>query len=210
MGIFQESDRPHAGRHYTEKLIDPIREFKNWFDAAMQAGMKEPNAMTLATATRTGRPSARVVLLKGFDEKGFVFFTNYESRKGRELAGNGWAALVLYWQPLGRQVRITGRVTRVTASESDTYFHSRPLGSRYSAAVSDQSRVLKSRAILEAKLEKLKEAYRDDGPPRPKHWGGYRVRPDEIEFWQQGEFRLHDRVRYRRRGNRWVMDRLSP
>ena len=171
--------------------------------------------MTLATTTPDGRVSARVVLLKGFDQRGFVFFTNYDSRKGRELRANARAALVFYWEPLGRQVRITGRVTKVTAEESDAYFASRPLGSRYSAAVSRQSRPIASRNELEQRLAKMKEQYREDGPPRPNNWGGYCVRPDEIEFWQQGEFRLHDRVRYRRRGGRqstdgWVVDRLSP
>jgi len=191
-------------------LTDPIRQFKDWFDAALRAGIKEANAMTLATSTRDGKPSARMVLLKGFDERGFVFFTNYESRKGLELAGNARAALVFYWEPLGRQVRVTGRVTKVTPAESDEYFETRPLGSRFSAAVSRQSKVIASREVLENALLKLKATYPEDGPPRPKNWGGYRVRPDEIEFWQQGEFRLHDRVRYRRRGARWVMDRLSP
>ncbi|MBZ5601575.1 MAG: pyridoxamine 5'-phosphate oxidase [Acidobacteriia bacterium] len=195
---------------YTNKLTDPIRKFNRWFDAAAKAGIKEPNAMTLATATRDGKPSARMVLLKGVDHGGFVFFTNYESRKGRELAQNARAALVFYWEPLGRQVRVTGRVSRVTAKESDEYFATRHLGSRYSASASNQSRVIASRAVLERKLARLKEKYRDDGPPRPIHWGGFRVQPDEIEFWQAGEFRLHDRVRYRRRGSSWVMDRLSP
>jgi len=166
--------------------------------------------MTLATATRDGKPSARIVLLKGVDKDGFVFFTNYESRKGRELVENARAALVFYWEPLGRQIRITGRVTKVTPKESDEYFASRPLGSRYSAAVSNQSRVIASHAVLERKLIQLKKKYLDVGPPRPIHWGGFRVRPDEIEFWQAGEFRLHTRIRYRRRGTRWIMDRLSP
>jgi len=197
-------------QNYTEKLTDPIRLFQEWFDAALHAGLKQPNAMTLATATRDGKPSARIVLLKGFDQRGFVFFTNYESRKGRELAKNARAALVFYWEPLGTQVRITGRVSKVTAAESDAYFGSRPLGSRFSAAVSRQSRVIGSREKLEHRLAKLKAQYPEDGPPRPKHWGGYRVRPDEIEFWQHGEFRLHDRIRYRRRGSAWVADRLSP
>jgi pyridoxamine 5'-phosphate oxidase len=196
-------------------MADPIQQFQEWFDAAIKAGLNEPNAMTLATSTRAGHVSARVVLLKGFDERGFVFFTNYESRKGRELRANARAALVFYWQPLGRQVRITGRVTKVAPAESDAYFASRPLGSRYSAAVSRQSRPIGSRAELEARLAKMKERCRDEGPPRPSNWGGYRVRPDEIEFWEQGEFRLHDRVRYRRRRgpdsvDRWVVDRLSP
>jgi pyridoxamine 5'-phosphate oxidase len=191
--------------------LDPIRLFRKWFDAALKAGMKEPTAMTLATATRDGKPSARMVLLKGFDQDGFVFYTNYESRKGRELAENARAALVFYWPPLDRQVRITGRVSKVSAAESDAYFASRPLGSRFSAATSRQSSVIASRALLEKRLAELTARYPEAGPPRPKNWGGYRVRPDEIEFWQQGEFRLHDRMRYRRRRDgSWKVDRLAP
>jgi len=167
--------------------------------------------MTLATATRKGKPSARMVLLKGVDPRGFVFFTNYESRKGSELRENPRAALVFYWAALDRQVRVTGRVSPVTPEESDAYFGTRALGSRFSAAVSKQSSVVKSRAALEADLAKLKARYPEAGPPRPKYWGGYRVDPDEIEFWQQGEFRLHDRLRYRKRGDgTWRIDRLAP
>jgi len=190
---------------------DPIRQFQKWFKLAQKAGLKEPNAMTLATAAKAGKPSARMVLLKGVDERGFVFFTNYESRKGAELNENPRAALVFYWPALDRQIRVTGRVSKVTAAESDDYFGTRALGSRFSAAVSAQSSVLKSRAALEADLEKLKAQYPENGPPRPKHWGGYRVDPDEIEFWQQGEYRLHDRLRYRkRRDGTWRIDRLAP
>jgi pyridoxamine 5'-phosphate oxidase len=190
---------------------DPIRQFKKWLQAAHKAGLKEPTAMTLATATRTGKPSARMVLLKGVDPRGFVFFTNYESRKGRELAENSYAALVFYWAALDRQIRVIGRVSKVTPAESDEYFKSRPLGSRFSAAVSKQSSIVKSRAALEAGLAKLKARYPETGPERPKHWGGYRVHPAEIEFWQQGEFRLHDRLRYRkRRDGTWRIDRLAP
>lgn len=167
--------------------------------------------MTLATADRDGKPSARMVLLKGVDDRGFTFFTNYLSRKGHQLAINPRAALVMYWPALDRQVRVTGRVRKVTAAESDAYFYSRPVGSRFSAAVSRQSTVIESRAILESDLRELKKRYREQGPPRPKHWGGYRVQPDEIEFWQQGEYRLHDRLRYRRqRGGSWKMERLAP
>jgi pyridoxamine 5'-phosphate oxidase len=152
-----------------------------------------------------------MVLLKGIDARGFSFFTNYLSRKGLELAQNARAALVLYWPALDRQIRITGRVVKLSATESDAYFSSRAAGSRFSAAVSPQSKVIASRAVLESKLAKLKAEYRDDAPPRPKHWGGYLVRPDEIEFWQQGEYRLHDRLRYRHTGNgAWKMDRLAP
>jgi len=177
----------------------------------VKAELDEPNAMTLATASGNGKPSARMVLLKGFDERGFVFYTNYQSRKGRELEENPRAALVLFWQPLARQIRIEGRVTKVTAQESDAYFHSRPLGSRFSASISKQSAVIPSRAVLLEKLKKIEEKYPKGDPPRPIHWGGFRVHPNEIEFWQGGSFRLHDRIRYRRRRDgSWRVDRLSP
>ncbi|HTB11761.1 MAG TPA: pyridoxamine 5'-phosphate oxidase [Bryobacteraceae bacterium] len=190
---------------------DPIKLFKSWFDAAVNAKLKEPNAMTLATATRKGKPSARVVLLKSFDEHGFVFYTNYNSRKGRELGENPHAALVLFWPALARQIRITGRVAKVSAEESDAYFQSRPLGSRFSAAISKQSSVIPSREFLLQKLKKIEEKYPKGDPERPTNWGGYRVHPNEIEFWQGGAFRLHDRVRYRRRRDgSWSVDRLSP
>jgi pyridoxamine 5'-phosphate oxidase len=190
---------------------DPIRLFKKWFDAAVRAEIEEANAMTLATATRDGKPSARMVLLKGFDQRGFVFYTNYDSRKGRELAQNPRAALVLFWQPLRRQIRITGRVTKVSAEESDKYFESRALGSRFSASISKQSSVIASREVLLKKLKKIEEKYPKGDPPRPINWGGFRVHADEIEFWQGGEFRLHDRIRYRRsRDGGWRVDRLSP
>jgi pyridoxamine 5'-phosphate oxidase len=190
---------------------DPIRQFQKWLDLARRSDLKEPTAMTLATAGRDGKPSARMVLLKGADEQGFVFFSNYESRKGRELNDNSRAALVFYWAELDRQVRVTGRVSKLSAADSDAYFASRPPGSRFGAAVSKQSSVIASRAVLEQGLAKLKAEYPDTGPPRPKHWGGYRVRPDEIEFWQQGEHRLHDRLLYRRRRDgAWRIERLSP
>ena len=175
-----------------------IRQVQKWLDLARAAGVKEPTAMTLSTATANGQPSARMVLLKGIDDRGFSFFTNYLSRKGRELAENPHAALVLYWAALDRQVRITGRVSKLSAAESDEYFNSLPAGSRFSAAVSPQSSVIESRSALERKLAKLKAEYPDAPPPRPNHWGGYVVRPTEIEFWQQGENRLHHRLRYRR------------
>jgi pyridoxamine 5'-phosphate oxidase len=202
----------HAFRlHWKLANIDPFRLFKQWFQAAEAAGIAEPNAMTLATATKAGKPSARMVLLKGFDKRGFVFYTNYQSRKGRELAENPHAALVLFWQPLERQIRITGRVAKVTSEESDEYFHSRPLGSRFSASISKQSAPVASRQILLEKLKKIEEKYPNGDPPRPLHWGGFRVDPTEIEFWQGGAFRLHDRLRYRRRRDgSWTVDRLSP
>jgi pyridoxamine 5'-phosphate oxidase len=197
--------------HWKLAESDPIRLFKKWFDAAVRAELKEPNAMTLATATREGKPSARMVLLKGFDEQGFVFYTNYKSRKGQELEQNPHAALVLFWQPLERQIRITGRVTKVSAEESTKYFQSRPLGSRFSASISNQSSVIASRAVLLERLRKIEEKYPNGDPPRPIHWGGFRVHPNEIEFWQGGKFRLHDRIRYRRRRDgSWRVDRLSP
>jgi pyridoxamine 5'-phosphate oxidase len=191
-------------------LPDPIQQFREWFDAALAAGIREPTAMTLATATRDGHPSARMVLLKGVDHRGFVFFSNYESRKGRELDENPHAALVFYWAPLDRQIRVTGRVSKIDGRESDAYFDSRPVGSRFSAAVSRQSQVIESRETLDRALEELKARYPGGSPPRPTYWGGYVVEPDEIEFWQQGDHRLHDRLRYRRVGSDWHVDRLAP
>jgi pyridoxamine 5'-phosphate oxidase len=189
---------------------DPIDRFKEWFDAAVAAGLREPNAMTLATATRDGRPSARMVLLKSVDERGFGFYTNYESRKGHEIEENAYAALVFYWAQLERQIRVTGRVSKMSAAESDAYFHSRPRGSRLAAVGSRQSKVIESREELDHALAELRIRYPEGSPPRPDYWGGYLVEPDEIEFWQQGEHRLHDRLRYRRDGPDWILERLSP
>jgi pyridoxamine 5'-phosphate oxidase len=199
------------GLSETELDSDPIRQFGLWFDDAESAGLLEPNAMTLATATRDGRPSARMVLLRGFDERGFVFYTNYEGRKGRELADNPYAALVLFWVELERQIRIEGRVERVSAEQSDTYFHSRPEGSQLSALASHQSEVLAGRQGLEERMRELEERYRGQEIPRPDYWGGYRVAPDVIEFWQGRPSRLHDRLRYRKDDEGgWVIERLSP
>ena len=172
--------------------------------------MTEPNAMTLATVGPGGRPSARMVLLKGVDRRGFLFFTNYESRKGRELAANRRAALVFYWREVNRQVRVSGRVSKLSAAESDAYFVTRPQGSRIAALASRQSAVIPSRAILDARYAELVAKYRDGSPPRPINWGGYCVHPDEIEFWQQGPDRLHDRLRYRKGSGGWILERLSP
>jgi pyridoxamine 5'-phosphate oxidase len=199
------------GLHESDLDEDPIRQFQVWFDAAVEAGLPEPDAMTLATASTDGKPSARMVLLKLADERGFVFFTNYESRKGRELADNPRAALVLFWVELERQIRIEGRVEPVTAAESDAYFHSRPLGSQLGAAASHQSRVIPGREELEKRVAELEKQYQGGEIPRPDYWGGYRVIPEVIEFWQGRPNRLHDRLRYRRNGeDRWIIERLSP
>lgn len=189
---------------------DPIKQFQHWFEQSVNAQLPEPNAMTLATATKDGVPSARIVLLKGVDQRGFVFYTNYESHKGNELAENPKAALVFLWKQLERQVRIEGRVEKVTAAEADEYFQSRPLESRLGAWTSDQSRVIPNREVLEQRFEALKAKYQNQEIPRPPHWGGYRVIPHLIEFWQGRPSRLHDRLCYRKEGDRWVIERLAP
>jgi pyridoxamine 5'-phosphate oxidase len=190
---------------------NPFRQFDAWFAQAVDAKLPEPNTMTLATVDSRGRPSARIVLIKGVDERGFVFFTNYESRKGRELADNPHASLLFYWIELERQVRIEGTVVKTSPAESDQYFESRPLGSRIGAWASEQSRVIESRAVLEAREKEISEKY-GEHPPRPPHWGGYRLIPDAIEFWQGRPSRLHDRLLYTRavEGGDWQITRLSP
>jgi len=187
---------------------DPLRQFARWFEEAAAAGVAMPEAMALATATADGRPSVRMVLLKGFDERGFSFYTGYESRKGRELAENPRAALLFHWP--GRQVRIEGPVERLPAEESDAYFASRPRGSRLSAIASRQSEVVSSREELEARVAELEERFAGAEPLRPDRWGGFRLVPETYELWQNRDDRLHDRLRYRRNGDDWVVERLSP
>jgi pyridoxamine 5'-phosphate oxidase len=189
---------------------DPITEFRSWFAAAVAAQVPTVNAMTLATVDERGRPSARIVLLKEVDDRGFVFFTNYDSRKGRELASNPAAALVMYWEPLHRQVRIEGTVEKLSAEESDAYFASRPRASQLGAIASPQSQPIASRQELEDRIAALMHEVGDAPPPRPPTWGGFRVVPDRIELWQGQPSRLHDRVRYQRTDGGWVRDRLAP
>jgi pyridoxamine 5'-phosphate oxidase len=189
---------------------DPIAQFSRWFSEALAAEVEEPNAMVLATATSEGAPSARVVLLKGVDERGFVFFTDYRSRKGAELEANPLAALVFRWSELERQVRITGGTARTDKQESEEYYRSRPLGSRLGAWVSHQSRLIPSRDVLERGLAEMERRFADGEVPLPPHWGGYRVRPEAIEFWQGRPNRLHDRIRYVRGKEGWRIERLAP
>jgi pyridoxamine 5'-phosphate oxidase len=188
---------------------DPLRQFERWFEEAREAALEAPDAMTLATATADGRPSARMVLLKGADEGGFAFHTNWESRKGDELAANPRAALLFYWQPLGRQVRVEGLVERVETEASEAYFRTRPLRSRLAAWASPQSRPLADRAELERLYAEAVERF-GENVPLPPHWGGFRVVPEAYEFWQHGDDRLHDRVRYERDGGGWSRTRLAP
>ena len=189
---------------------EPLVQVRRWFAEAEAATLPQPNAMMLATVGPDGQPSARMVLLKEIDDRGFVFFGNYESRKGKELAAQPVAALVLYWQPLHRQVRVEGRVERLTAEDSDAYFATRPRGSQLGAIASPQSQVIADRAVLDRRVAELDAELAGAPPPRPANWGGYRVIPDAIELWQGQTNRLHDRVRYRRAAAGWVKERLAP
>ena len=189
---------------------DPIRQFEAWFADAVAAQIPEPNAMTLATASRDGVPSGRIVLLKGIDAGGFVFYTDYRSRKAAELTENPLAALVFLWKEIERQVRVTGAVSRVTAAEAEAYYRSRPIGSRLGAWASQQSAVIASRDELEARLRDVTARFADGDVPLPPHWGGFRIVPDEFEFWQGRPNRLHDRLRYERTSDGWAVSRLSP
>ena len=205
--------REYASRALSEDAAhaDPIAQFSAWFDEALNSQLIDVNAMALATASPAGEPAARIVLLKGADETGFVFYTNYDSAKGRDLAANPRACLLFFWAELERQVRITGAVTKTSADESDKYFHSRPIESQIGAAVSDQSRMVADRTRLEKRFEEAAAKYKDATVPRPEHWGGYRVKPETIEFWQGRKSRLHDRLLYSRQSDgSWSRARLEP
>lgn len=200
-----------AGLNRDDLDADPIAQFNKWFDQALASGLSEPNAMTLATADKNGRPSARIVLLKGVDERGFIFFTHYESRKGRELAENPRAALDFFWADLERQVCVAGEAGKISREESEAYFDSRPKGSRLSAWVSSQSEVIADRQVLEDRMQQLMAKYPDEKVPLPSHWGGYVLSPVRIEFWQGRPNRLHDRFCYTRQTDgRWLIERLAP
>lgn len=195
----------------TNAAGDPFEQFKSWFEEAIAAQLHDPTAMTLATATPEGKPSARIVLLKNFDARGFVFYTNYRSRKGRELEANPQASLVFWWAELDRQVRIEGNIEKVSSQEADAYFLSRPLGSRLGAWASEQSQTIADREVLEQRFQDLERDYAKQEVPRPPHWGGFRLIPTAIEFWQGRPNRLHDRLFYQRVAeNDWSLERLAP
>lgn len=198
------------GLHRADLDADPIKQFTNWFGAATAAEIRDVNAMALATATPDGTPDVRIVLLKGVDERGFVFFTNYESAKGKQIAANPRVVLNIFWVQLERQIRIGGRAEKISGQESEEYFHTRPVGSQLGAWASQQSEVIANREVLETKLAELTQKFAGSKIPLPPFWGGYRVVPEAIEFWQGRADRLHDRFRYMRDGAGWRIDRLSP
>ena len=203
----------HIGKGLRRSDLDPnpIKQFANWFTTAIETGIRDVNAMSLATAGQNAKPSVRIVLLKSFDEDGFVFFTNYESEKGKQLEANPYAALGFYWIELDRQIRISGKVDKTSRKESQTYFRSRPVGSQLSAWASRQSAVLDGRRVLDARMEEMNERFADKRVPLPPHWGGYRLKPDNMEFWQGRSNRLHDRFRYTRQSDgSWLIERLAP
>jgi pyridoxamine 5'-phosphate oxidase len=203
-------DYRQGGLAKADVAADPLLQFRRWFDDAVEGGVYEPNGMTLATVGEDGQPSARVVLLKGLDESGLAFYTNKESRKGQQLAVNARAALTFWWGPLERQVRFEGLIADVEAGEADAYYASRPLGSRIGAWASPQSQVVASRDVLDQAEREYSERYVDDEPPRPPYWGGYRLVPNRVEFWQGRSSRLHDRLSYRLASGQWVIERLAP
>ena len=198
------------GLDQTDVSPDPIVQFQQWFVAALAAGVHEPNAMHLATINPEGRPEGRIVLVKGVDAAGFSFYTNYNSQKGTSLGANPMASLTFFWPELERQVRIEGWVEKVSETESDTYFNSRPRGSQLGAWVSQQSQVIAGRDVLTSQQEELENRFNGQPIPRPPHWGGFRVIPDKIEFWQGRPSRLHDRIRYRLEAGTWLIERVSP
>ena len=199
----------HAELLESNAAQHPLQQFTTWLNQAISADIPEPNAMTLATVSSNLRPSTRIVLIKGYDEHGIVWFTNYDSRKGRELAGNPFAALQFHWVELERVVRIEGRVEKISEADSDTYYHSRPLASRIGAWASPQSQTIASREWLQQELKNYADKFQQQ-PPRPPHWGGYRLVPDSWEFWQGGGARLHDRLHYSLNNGQWQMQRLAP
>jgi pyridoxamine 5'-phosphate oxidase len=205
-------DRQYPNHELLEKTAprDPFRLFHHWFAQAAKAGLLDPHAMALSTVGPTGKLSSRMVLLKGLDKKGFVFFTNYQSRKGKDLGRHSRTSLLFYWPELGRQVRVEGKAVKVSTKESDDYFSTRPHGSQLSAWASHQSVVVPNRQILDDRMAQLEKKYKDKEVPRPPHWGGYRVLPDAVEFWSGRRNRLHDRLLYRKISGSWKIERLAP